>query len=471
MKQIGKKIGRRKLKRKNQEEFAREIDTILDAIHDDILITDGTGKILKVSKSFASVYGIGEDYILGKTVFEMEKKGVFKPSIIAKVLESDQKVTMRQKNSLGRELIVTATPVRNQQGKIEKVVSFTRDLTDYLNLQEQYSALESKMEKYTAEIEELRSKIVTIEGIVGNSESIREVIRTINKIAKFDANVLFLGPSGVGKTMFSRFVHNKSNRSTGPFIEINCAAIPDNLLESELFGYEKGSFTGAGQDGKIGLIELAQGGTLMLDEISEIPLNLQAKILKVIQDKTITRVGGTREIKVDFRLIAASNRDMEELTAQNKFRQDLYYRLNVITIHIPPLKDRKEDIIPLVSYFIDKFNKKYSLEKSLHPQTMDKLLEYNWPGNVRELENILERVMLTSEGNKITKEALPQVILCSDKRGEAPPGCGNLMQALEDLEGALIKEAYNRCGTSVGVAKALQISQPTAVRKIRKYMK
>lgn len=463
-------VGKRKLKKCNQDGLVRELDAILEAIHDDILITDGQGKILKVSESFEKVYGIGEEHILGKTVFEMEKEGIFRPSVIARVLQSNQKITMRQKNNQGRDFVVTATPIKNEAGKIIKVVSFTRDLTDYLNLQEQYSQLESIVEKYSAEIAELRSKITSVDGIVGNSEKIREIIKAINKIAKFDANILFLGPSGVGKTMLSRIVHAKSSRCAGPFIEINCAAIPHNLLESELFGYEKGSFTGAGLSGKIGLIELAQGGTLMLDEISELPLNLQAKLLKVIQDKTITRVGGTREIKVDFRLIAASNRDMEELIRQEKFRQDLYYRLNVVTIHIPSLESRKEDILPLTAYFLDKFNAKYHFHKTLHPQTMNLLLRYHWPGNVRELENVLECAVITSEEDVITRTALPDSISNHPGRGSLDRQWNSLTEAVEEYEGMIIRETFQLHNTTVGLAKALQISQPTAVRKIKKYI-
>jgi PAS domain S-box-containing protein len=249
----GKKFRRRRLKDQYYLRSNRELDTILDALHDDILIADSKGKIIKVSRSFEKVYGIAEEDIIGRTVYDVEKEGIFRPSVIAKVLEKGEKITLRQKNNLGRELVVTATPIRNRQGEITKVVSFTRDLTDFLALQEQYEELESKIEGYTAEIEELRRNTITIDGIVGKSHGIRQVIETINRTAKFDVNVLLLGPSGVGKTMFSKIIHQRSNRSKGPFIELNCAAIPDNLLESELFGYEKGSFTGAASQGKIGL--------------------------------------------------------------------------------------------------------------------------------------------------------------------------------------------------------------------------
>jgi PAS domain S-box-containing protein len=463
-----RKIERRKLKKCDQTELNRELDTILDSIHDDILITDGEGKILKVSRSFVDVYGIEEGNILGQTVFEMERRGIFKPSVIARVLRSNEKVTMRQRNTMGRELIVTALPVRDEDGRIAKVVSFTRDLTDFLNLQEQYSELESRIEKYTAEIEELRNKSVDTEGIVARSAKTEEILRTIQRIAPFDANVLLTGESGVGKSLFARLIHKKSKRAEQPFIEINCGAIPENLLESELFGYEGGAFTGANKEGKIGLIELAQNGTLFFDEIVEMPLNLQVKLLNVIQNKVIKRVGGTKDIQVDFRLIAASNKDFRHQIEEKKFREDLFYRLNVITIEIPALRQRKEDIIPLILHFIEKYNNTYSLKKSLSKRSFDRLVSYQWPGNIRELENLVERLLLTTENEVIDERDLPEYISHRDD-AMAELCSGNLTEAVEALEKRMIKNAYEKCGTTVGVARELGISQPTAVRKIRKY--
>jgi len=466
-----KKIKKRTIERCNNSEAELELDVILDAIHEDILVTDGKGKILNVSKSFEDVYGVTGKAIIGKTVYDMEKEGVFRPSVIAKVLEKKKKVTMRQKNILGRDLVVTATPVKNQSGEIIKVVSFTRDLTDFLNLQEQYSALESKMEKYTAEIEELRSKSLDIEGIVGKSSASQDILRTIGRIARFDANVLLTGESGVGKTKFAKLIHGKSNRAKGPFIEINCGAIPENLLESEFFGYERGSFTGANKEGKIGLIELAQNGTLFLDEISELSLNMQVKILKVIQDKTITRVGGSKVIQVDFRLIAATNKSLQTMIKENQFREDLYYRLNVITINMPPLRERREDIIPMAAYFLDKFNHSYQLDKVISREVYDIFMNYSWPGNVRDLENTIERLVLTSEEDVITKKQLPINLEIETDLSANNINGSKLKDAVEEVEKRLITNAYNRYKTTVGVAEALGISQPTAVRKIQRFCK
>lgn len=435
-----------------------ELDAILDAIHDDILITDGAGMVLRVSETFENVYGISKEKVIGSTVYELEKQGVFTPSIVAIVLEKEEKVTMRQRNHMNRDIVVTATPVRDKDGKIAKVVSFSRDITEVLLLKE--------------ELEQLRQNNTEMGDIVAKSSSSKEILRTTNKIAKFDANVLLTGESGVGKTMFAKFIHKGSLRSEGPFIEINCGAIPENLLESELFGYEGGAFTGASKDGKVGLIELAQNGTLFLDEISELPLNLQVKILKVIQDKTITRVGGTSSIQVDFRLVAASNKLFETLIRENLFREDLYYRLNVISIEIPPLRKRKEDIVHMAIYFLDKFNKQYGLNQKIAEGVYGILEEYLWPGNIRELENLMERLVLTSEEDFIRESQIPFVRMKTDGekvRGQKQTSQDSLVGALEELEGTLIRKAYGVHKTTVGVAKALGISQPTAVRKIKKY--
>jgi len=446
-----------------------EWDCILESIHDDLLITDGEGTILKVSPSFEEIYGVHQKDVIGKTVYEMEALGVFQPSITAMVLKTGCKTTMLQKNKFNRQIVVTATPVRDQQGNISKVISFSRDITDYMTLKEQYAKLESKIERYTAELEELRNKTINFPGVIGKTKNIQDVLRTIKKVADFDANLLFTGESGVGKTLFARMTHARSKRAKGPFIEINSGAIPENLLESELFGYESGSFTGAKKQGKIGLIELAHNGTLFLDEVSELPLNLQVKLLKVIQDKKITRIGGSTEIRVNFRLIAATNKDLKSMVTGKTFREDLFYRLNVITMYIPPLRERKDDIVPLSLYFTESFNNKYGLRKSLSSSTLDRLVSYNWPGNIRELENVIERAVLTSDNEIISEDFLPHS-LRNNHNYRMPQDDISLNKALENLEKELILKAFSKYKTTVRVAEVLGISQPTAVRKIRKYL-
>ncbi len=457
-----------KKQQKGSNVLIENFDAIFDAIHDDLLISDGEGIVLRVSPTFEDVYGVEKDRVVGRSVFELETEGVFKPSIIAKVLQRREKITMQQRNRTNRRIVVTATPVFGDDGEIKLVVSYSRDITEMVELQNQYMQLENKIEQYTEEINQLRQKAALENVVIGKSPQMVNILETIRRVADFDANILFLGPSGVGKTMLAKIVHQQSKRKKGSFIDINCAAIPEHLLESELFGYEKGSFTGAGNKGKVGLIELANGGTLLLDEISEMPLSLQAKLLKTIQDKVITRVGGTKEIKVDFRLITASNRDLEEAAGRGTFRKDLYYRLNVIQIQIPSLRERKDDIIPLIDFFTEKNNRKYGLHKEFHPRALEALVNYSWPGNIRELSNIVERASMTCEGDVIPKDLLPQEVLREQTKGVRE--VNNLNKAVEEFEGDLIRQAYKKYGSSIEVGKALGISQPTAYRKIQKYV-
>lgn len=445
-----------------------ELDNILDTIHEDLLITDDKGYVLKVSPTFEDVYGIKQEEAIGMTVYQLEESGYFKPSIIAVALKENKKVTLQQKNNKNRDILVTASPIFQPNNKIKFVVSYSRDITEMIQLQKQFSTLVNKIEKYEAEIDELKRKNDVAGNIVFESKQIKDIVETINRIADFDVNVLLTGPSGVGKTMFAKEIHRKSNRNNNTFVDINCAAIPETLLESELFGFEKGSFTGANTNGKIGLIELADNGTLLLDEISEMPLNLQAKLLKTIQDKEIKRIGGTKIIKVNFRLIVATNRNLEQLVSQGAFREDLYYRLNVVNIDIPPLKDRTKDIMPLCNYFLNKFNKKFNVKKQFNANTLVALLKYDWPGNVRELANVIERAIVTSEGEDIKKDILPKKI--SRLKSIDGENYDSLQHAIEELEGEMIRAAYEKYATSEKVGKALKISQATAYRKISKYV-
>lgn len=451
--------------------YKNELNSILNAIHEDILITNGKGVVIHVSPTFEEVYGINHDKAVGMSVFEMEAEGYFKPSITAIVLKTGKKVTMSQKNNKGRDIVVTATPVFDQTGQLSRVISFSRDVTDFLSLKEQYSILENKMIRYEEELEELRREATAVDDIIAKDPKTQKVLDTVKRIAPFDTNVLLTGESGVGKGVFAKILHNSSKRFRGPFLEINCGAIPENLLEPELFGYEKGSFSGASKKGKLGLIELSKSGTLFLDEIGELPLNLQVKMLQVIQAKTIKRVGGIQEIPVDFRLVAATNKDLKLLLKKKLFREDLYYRLNVISIEIPPLRERDKDIIPMIAFFVRKINQRHGIQKVLAKESYDILSGYRWPGNVRELENLLEHIMLTAIGAVIEAEHLPEYVRSINGKEIDDDRNWNLQEALNMVEEKYVKRAWEQTKTTIGVAALLGISQPTAVRKIRKYIR
>jgi PAS domain S-box-containing protein len=423
---------------------------------------------LEVSAAFERTYGLARAGAVGANVAELEKQGYFNPSATAMALENGEKVTVTQRLKNGGSMVVTAAPIRDEHGEIIRVISFSRDVTEFFHLREQYSEMADRAERYREELNELRRNAFGDDGIVAKDGKSLALLRTIRRVAPFDANVLLSGDSGVGKSMFAKYIHSNSLRAEGPFIEINCGAIPGNLLESELFGYEKGSFTGANREGKLGRIELARNGTLFLDEISELPFELQVKLLKVIQDKRISRVGGAREIDVDFRLITATNRDLTALMETNAFRGDLYYRLNVISIEIPPLRERRGDIIPLAALFAHRTNTRYNMRKRISKEVYDMLAAYDWPGNIRELGNLIERLMITAESDRITPEDLPAEFAPARGARSAPANIP-LPQAVEQLEASCVRDAYAATGSTVGVAKLLGISQPTAARKIRKY--
>lgn len=350
-----------------------------------------------------------------------------------------------------------------------------------INLEELLLLVERAIKEFnlTREVELLKEKVkyfssqfkISEEGIIAESPAMKKVFSLVNKFAEASAPVLITGESGTGKEIIARLIHHLGPTKEGPFIQINCAAIPETLLESELFGYEKGAFTGATRS-KPGLFELAEGGTLFLDEIGEMPLSLQAKLLKVLQDGTFRRLGSLKEIKGHFRLIAATNRDLSQLIEKGAFREDLFWRLNVLNIHLPPLRERKEDILPLTEYFIKKFNTKYNKKvKGLSLSAVNLLLKYKFPGNVRELENRIERGIILTEEEILTEEDLG-LTESSDKKDEFLESLLSLPleKAVENLEKYRIKQALQLCrGVKSKAAELLGITERMLRYKIEKY--
>lgn len=451
-----------------------ELDAIVKKSKDNIVITDGNGVVLRASPNSYAIYGSSTDDLIGKSVYQLEEDHIFSPSVTIKVLNERKEVRVMQNTKTGRSVMAIGLPIFDRSNEIIRVISFSHDLTEIEQLKEEFKQLQKKIERYETEIQELRDN----EQIEGNtilkSKTIQQIWQLIKRVAKTDASVVFLGESGVGKTHFARALHQASERANEAFIDVNCSAIPESLFESEMFGYEPGSFTGASKKGKTGLIELADQGTLFLDEIGEIPLSMQSKLLKVIQDKEVIRIGGVRPKKVDFRLITSTNQNLSEMIKHGSFRQDLFYRLSVISITIPPLRERKEDIAMLAYYYLQKFNEKYRMRKSLHPATIDKLIHYHWPGNVRELQNMMERLVITSETNIIHPDNLPSDIqmdrtqktdslLLKNMKGKT------LREAMEEVEILWLRRAVKQCKTTYEMAEFLGISQSNVVRKLKKY--
>lgn len=436
----------------------------------DVTLTDGEGVVIRISDSYEKHYGVSKEDIIGKSIFSLEDQGIFKPSVTAVVLEKKRKATILQKNKLGESILTTGVPIFDDAGNIQYVISFNSiDIANMTTLHEKYIKLTELMNEYNAEINQLQMKEINEKELVAKSRHMENISELISQIADTSANVLITGETGVGKSMIAKIIHQKSGRIDGPFIEINCGTIPESLIESELFGYEKGSFTGASTKGKIGKIELANRGTLFLDEIGELPLNMQIKLLQVIQEKVITRIGGLEKIDVDFRLIAATNHDLKKNIKANLFREDLYYRLNVIPIQIQPLRERTEDIIPLIRSFLGRFNKKYGKQIALSSEVVDILEKQHWPGNIRQIENLVERLVIMAKQNEVDLEDLPEDIDLNGHKKKTEEE-GSLDEMMEEYEKTIFLNAFKAYKTSIAVGNALGISQTTAARRLRKYI-
>lgn len=447
---------------------------------DEVMVCDAHGKVVRVTDTYDRHFGVSAEYVLGKSVYELETEGVFTPSITAIVLETKKKVTKRQINYLGKPVLTTGVPIFNDYGEIKYVVCFNSlDSSQINNIKKKYNELQETLMQRNQEMQLLRSKNLLPKEMIIKSQATQDLWEMILNTADTKANVLITGETGVGKSMIAKAIHSISPRSESPFISINCSVINENLIESELFGYEKGAFTGANSRGKIGKIELANGGTLFLDEIGDLPLHVQTKLLQLIQEKTMERMSGVKSISLDFKLIAATNRDLENDVKKGLFRRDLFYRLNVLRIHVPALRERKEDICIMALEFLKRFNKEYDKNVMFSSQLLDFFERHPWPGNVRQLENLVERLVITDLNGMVEVDHLPY-----DMRAEQSNLSGlsgesiaphydpskNLADLLDEYERNIIINAYKGNPTSVALAKVLGISQSSASRKIMKYL-
>ena len=362
---------------------------------------------------------------------------------------------------------MTGSPIFDKNGEFIKIIVVIRDITSLVNLREQLEEVEEKKRI----IQNKLNTLINVEEwkhFKGNSPKVNEIKELIKYVAPTDATIFIIGDTGTGKEVVAKEIYERSKRFGGPYVKINCAAIPENLLESELFGYEKGAFTGADNKAKKGLFEIANGGTILLDEITELPLSLQPKLLRVLQEREITPLGGVKSVKIDTRVIVACNKDPEELIKKGLFRADLFYRLNVFPINLPSLKDRKEDIPDISMLFLERFNKTYDKNKTFDNTAFFALMSYSWPGNVRELENTLERMAIMSPNKILTNVDVKMAIDINKnyEKKELFESLG-LKESVNNLERKLIEDALRKGGSSYAAAEILKTTQPTIIRKAK----
>ena len=446
--------------------LVQEQEAVINSSYDGIFITDASGVVLRLNEAYERMTGIKAADVVGKSMKRLVKEKYYDQSVTLLVLDKRERITINQIVKGDRKLLVTGNPVFDEAGNLVRVVTNVRDVTDLTSLQDQLTQTKKQTLKYKTELSHLRVLQMKENELVYRSRLMAQAISTAAKIADVDSSVLITGDSGTGKELVAKMIHRMGKGVSLPFIKINCAAFPEQLLESELFGYEGGAFTGAKKEGKPGMFELANNGTLLLDEIGDMPLVLQVKLLRVVQEKEVLRVGGIKPVKVNVRIIGATHRDLIKEVEAGRFRRDLYYRLMVVPIHLVPLRERKEDIPPLLIHFLDEFNCRYSLNKIISTEAMDRLVDYYWPGNVRELKNVIERIVVTSSDNVLTVAHLPDVFRHKSlhpKRGV------KLRQAVEETESVFLAETFAEHKSWNKVAEVLGVDKTTVYRKACKY--
>jgi PAS domain S-box-containing protein len=456
---------------RHMEQFLR---TIIESSDDGIWVADGKGYMLYNNKASEKLTGVKIENILGINLTETVARGYWEYSCTLEAIKTKKPFSGIQKMGLtGKTVLTTATPVLDETGKVILVVCNERDITRLFELQDQLARAQKREERYKEELISIKMLEAIREKFVVESKSMLKILRTILKLADLkESDILLLGESGTGKGALARMIHNNSSRKDKPFILINCAALPETLLEAELFGYERGAFTGARDNGKVGLIELADEGTLFLDEVGDMPLSIQAKLLTYLDNRKVMRLGGVKEIAVECSIVAATNQNLEKQVRDNLFRQDLFFRLNTFSVEIPPLRERPEDIFAMINYYLERYNKKYNEKKRIRHDTIEKMILYDFPGNTRELKNIIKRAVAMSDHQYIDSDILKSIRFDtnSDQNGvkAKPEPSLNLSDRMQSYERIILMEAMKHCETTREMAAFLNISQPSVIRKLKK---
>ncbi|WP_340676770.1 sigma 54-interacting transcriptional regulator [Paraglaciecola sp.] len=438
------------------------LQQVLDALPDGVYITDGEGITLTVNKAYEQITGLQRHRVLGKHMKDLVTDGYISKSVSLEVIREKQPITRVQTIKGDRKIVVSGNPMFGADGELEFVISSVRDVTALLrakHAEEQLEQILTVRKEYGIDVDVHTDKAGVLTGT-----NTRHCYKLAEKVAPTDVKILIQGETGTGKTLLAQFIHDNSLRAACPFISLNCAAMPEGLIEAELFGYTSGAFTGASARGKEGLLDIANGGTLFLDEIGDLPLSLQAKLLKVIEENKFLPLGGTRFKTTNIRLITATHHDLKAAIAEGKFREDLYYRLQIMPLDLPPLRKRQDEILSLLEHYLKHYAKRYNTHKVLHPETSEVLLHYKWPGNIRELMNLAERLVLITDHTEILPNDLPEsirpLVMHSD-----PYSSGSLKQQVSDLERELIENALSLYGSTRAAAASLGINQSTLVKK------
>lgn len=461
------------------------LTTILENLDIGIFVLDAEGNYLYVNDEYCNILNRARDTYEGMSIPKFKEQGYLTYSVWEMVMEKKAPVTTIVtindfKFYKTYNFLTTAKPTFNSDGSI-KYIFFMQEPIENTSKRVQAGILNQHV---------ITDYLVNPKAqqfdIIAESPQMKQLLEMLSHVSKTDASILISGPSGVGKEILTNYVHRTSLRNKGPFVVLNCAAIHENLIESELFGYEKGSFSGASSLGKEGLIETANGGTLFLDEINSMPLELQAKLLRVLETKQVTRLGAVVPKNIDFRLICATNENLQALVNKKLFREDLFYRINVISFYIPPLCERKEDIIPLILFYLQYFCKKYSCVKALHQNVLNAMLSYAWPGNVRELRNFIERLIITSPDSELLISTVPQELLLQNKNEVINTNSQTNLSSVEDIaiqnvetfslssymdecEKQLLINLLQKHKSTLRVAQILKLDLSNVYRKIKKY--
>jgi PAS domain S-box-containing protein len=452
------------------EELTRQQDTIIDSLSEGLWIADSHGTVLRINPASERLNLLKADQVVGRNVQDLMDEGIFDRSATLEVLRRKAPISMLQ-NCRGRKLVLTGIPVLDEAGQIIRVVVTEQDITEIDALHQELEEKEAMRDRLRDRIVEMQIEEVESSRFIAKSPCMQKALRHAIKVSTVDSTVLLQGESGVGKELFADIIYKYSERAGKPLVKINCGAIPEPLLEAELFGYEKGAFTGAQAKGKPGFFELADGGIIFLDEIAELTLASQVKLLRFLEDGRVTRVGATQSRKLNVRIVAATHQDLRAMVDRGSFRLDLYYRLSVIPIHIPPLRERTDCILPLLRHYVEHFSARMGVIRRITRAASEVLLAYPWRGNVRELANLCERLVVMSESELIGLADLPADILGQAGKAalaQAEPQL-TLNQTLENTERTLLQEARQRHGNQALMAKALGIDQSTVARKMKKY--